>query len=89
MTGTYAVDSSNLQHDCLFEPPVSLSGELAAVQQGSQLVVDPEGEEIVGTIDEDSGEFEITTMVRAFPFTLVYTLDGAFHLGQRFRRRYW
>jgi len=82
VTGTYIVDSSNLQHNCPVEPPVMLSGELEITQQGSLLTVDLEGEEVVGTIDEDTGEFHIQTNVDTHPILVIYTLEGVFTLGQ-------
>lgn len=82
VAGTYIVDSSNLQHNCPVEPPVMLSGELEITQQGSQLTVDLEGEEVVGTIDKDTGEFHIQTSVDTPPILVIYTLEGVFALGQ-------
>jgi hypothetical protein len=82
VTGTYNVESSNLVHNCPDAPPVLLSGDVAVAQDGSVLTIEVEGEDIVGTIDEHSGEFQIQTSVNTPPFTVLYRLAGVFSLGQ-------
>ena len=87
VTGSYIVETSNLQHNCpgaTIDPiPPSIA---QIVQDGTALAFHTEAGDATGTIDPQTGAFQVSVTLEASaglcPFGCVNTTSGTFRLAQ-------
>jgi len=87
VTGSYTVETSNLEHNCpgvSIEPPPP--GTAQIVQDGTTLTFRSEAGDATGTINPQTGAFEVTVTLGASaelcPFGCVNTTSGSFDLAR-------
>jgi hypothetical protein len=87
VTGSYLVETSNLEEDCpggSVEPPEPATIEIT--QAGTALTLSSASGDATGTIDPQTGDFEVVATIDAdanlCPFGCQNTTTGAFQLGQ-------
>jgi len=87
VTGSYRVETSNLDSDCpgaTIEPPPD--SDVKIIQDGETLTLRSNAGDATGTIDSQTGDFEVVVIVEPSAelclFGCVNTTTGTFRLGQ-------